>query len=208
MDFNIVLKVNGLSIENLDKLSYKSKLGLSLKNNIHDFDKKCLLNEMLDYINWLNTSDELDNVACDYRIKSIQSIIIKYERYYPNHQIRKVFDDILGFRVLCDEYDSILKIKDVRFKIVDRSKGKSNDDGYRGVHVYYQKDNFNYPIEIQFNTYFDRQLNDWLHDYVYKKSYDNNIGCLLRLEYEKGNIKNLEDFEEVLYNVLHFNKGC
>ena len=30
------------------------------------------------------------------------------------------------------------------------SKGKSNDDGYRGVHVYYQKDNKHYPIEIQF----------------------------------------------------------
>ena len=44
------------------------------------------------------------------------------------------------------------------------SKGKSNDDGYRGVHVYYQKDNKHYPIEIQFNTYSDRQLNDWLHD--------------------------------------------
>lgn len=33
------------------------------------------------------------------------------------------------------------------------SHGKANDDGYRGVHVYYQLDNFHYPIEIQYNTY-------------------------------------------------------
>lgn len=47
------------------------------------------------------------------------------------------------------------------------SKGKSNDDGYRGIHVYYQKDNYHYPIEIQFDTYYDRQLNDWLHNRFY-----------------------------------------
>lgn len=34
--------------------------------------------------------------------------------------------------------------------------------------TYYQKDNYHYPIEIQFNTYYDRQLNDWLHDKFYK----------------------------------------
>ena len=56
------------------------------------------------------------------------------------------------------------------------SKGKSNDDGYRGVHIYYQKDNKHYPIEIQFNTYYDRQLNDWLHDKFYKRGYDSFYG--------------------------------
>ena len=39
------------------------------------------------------------------------------------------------------------------------SNGKAVDDGYRGVHVYYQKSGKHYPIEIQFNTLFDRQLN-------------------------------------------------
>ena len=36
------------------------------------------------------------------------------------------------------------------------SKEKENDDDYRGVHVYYQKGNSHYPIEIQFNIYYDR----------------------------------------------------
>lgn len=52
----------------------------------------------------------------------------------------------------------------------DMSKGKAHNDGYRGVHVYFQLSNFHYPIEIQYNTYYDRQLNNWLHKYVYKKN--------------------------------------
>lgn len=83
------------------------------------------------------------------------------------------------------------------------SKGKSNDDGYRGVHVYYQKDNKHYPIEIQFNTYYDRQLNDWLHDKFYKQGYDSFYGQILRKYYENGRIKLAEELEEVLENVLH-----
>lgn len=53
------------------------------------------------------------------------------------------------------------------------------DDGYRGVHVYYQKDNFHYPIEIQFNTYYDRQFNDWMHDKFYKRGYSDQVGIIL-----------------------------
>ena len=32
--------------------------------------------------------------------------------------------------------------------------GKANDDGYRGVHLYFQLDHKHYPIEIQMNTYY------------------------------------------------------
>ena len=81
------------------------------------------------------------------------------------------------------------------------SMGKSNDDGYRGVHIYYQIDNSYYPIEIQFNTLFDRQLNDWLHDYLYKKNYPLSYGKEIRLLYEQGYIRSLNDFEEVLYGL-------
>ena len=82
------------------------------------------------------------------------------------------------------------------------SNGKNHDDGYRGVHVYYQKDNYHYPIEIQFNTYYDRQFNDWMHDKFYKRGYDDEIGTILRKSYEDGKIKSGEEFEEVLVNVL------
>ena len=76
-----------------------------------------------------------------------------------------------GFRAFCDSYDQILEEESVQFRIADMSSGKAVDDGYRGIHVYYQKSGKYYPIEIQFNTLFDRQLNNWLHDYLYKKDY-------------------------------------
>lgn len=49
------------------------------------------------------------------------------------------------------------------------STGKANDDGYRGIHVYFQMSGSHYPIEIQYNTYYDRQFNNWLHKYICKK---------------------------------------
>lgn len=72
------------------------------------------------------------------------------------------------------------------------------DTGYRGVHLHYQMDEFHYPIEIQFNTAWDLQFNQWLHKYVYKKSIPNIIGALLRRYYENGKIKSEKEFKEVL----------
>ena len=138
----------------------------------------------------------------DYRVKSIESILSKYDRYYPNTQTRKVFNDILGFRAFCDSYDSILDLNKGIFRIADMSEGKAKDDGYRGVHVYFRKNSRCYPIEIQFNTLYDRQLNNWLHDYLYKKDYPNELGKLIRKLYEDGEIRNENEFKGVLKNVL------
>ena len=192
------LRLYGLSIEILNDLSFESKLGISLKSNLHYFDKTALFNELQNYCNFLDENEALSELILDYRIKSLDSIINKYERYYPDHQTRKVFNDVLGFRALCDNYYEILNIKDDRFRIADMSSGKAIDDGYRGVHLYFQKNPRCYPIEIQFNTYYDRQLNDWLHEYVYKRNYSNDVGCKIRARYEIGEIKNIDEFKEVL----------
>ena len=151
---------------------------------------------------WLDEQEILSGIALDYRVKSLDSILLKYDRYYPDHQTRKVFNDILGFRAFCDSYDQILEEESVQFRIADMSSGKAVDDGYRGVHVYYQKSGKYYPIEIQFNTLFDRQLNNWLHDYLYKKDYPIETGRILREKYESGLIRNEHEFKEVLNNVL------
>lgn len=67
---------------------------------------------------------------------------------------------------------------------VDMSHGKAKDDGYRGVHIYFQPDHFHFPIETQANTYYDRQLNNRLHKYLYKREYPDSIGRTLWSEYE------------------------
>ena len=193
-----ILLLNGLSQELLEKLSYHSNLGKSLKKNIRYFDKNDVLNEMKTMTDWLWSLDCLDGIALDYRIKSMESISNKYDRYYPKRQMRQVFNDILGFRAFCDSYSQVLNLESDIFRIVDMSNGKSHDDGYRGVHLYYQKDNYYYPIEVQFNALYDRQINNWLHENVYKKNYPDSIGILLRESYEKGSIRNEDDFMEVL----------
>ena len=193
----------GLTIATLEKLSYKSELGINLKRNLHYFDKELLLGEIIKVNEWYDEFVELHNLALDYRIKSVQSAMLKYERYYPDHQARKVFDDLLGFRSLCDNYEDVLLLKSIsELRVADMSNGKANDDGYRGIHVYYQKDGHYYPIEIQYNTYYDRQFNNWLHKFIYKKNYKNEIGLQLRKMYENAMIQTEQDFKEALKNVL------
>jgi putative GTP pyrophosphokinase len=198
-----ILKKDGLSIELLTELSYPSQLGIRLKKNLHYFDKESLFAELEKMNEWYDACEVLHDITVDYRIKSIQSARLKYERYYPDHQTGKVFNDLLGFRTLCDNYEEVLELDDCEYiRVADMSKGKAHDDGYRGVHVYFQLDNFHYPIEIQYNTYYDRQLNNWLHKYLYKKNYDLEIGKLLRQYYENARIRSEQEFKEVLNCVL------
>lgn len=186
-----------------EKLSYQSDLGIRLKKNLHYFDKTLLFDELVKVHSWYAANQLLHGLTIDYRIKSIQSAMLKYNRYYPDHQAAKVFNDMLGFRTLCDNYEDVLRIAGYdNIRVADLSNGKSKDDGYRGVHVYFQLSRYHYPIEIQYNIYYDRQLNNWLHKYVYKRKYKNRVGYLLRQAYEGGNIKNENEFREVLGHVL------
>ena len=198
-----ILQRDGLTIELLARLSYQSVLGINLKKNLHYFDKDALLAEIKRVNEWYDEFEELHELALDYRIKSVQSAVLKYNRYYPDHQTRKVFDDLLGFRSLCDNYDDVLELRAIpEFRIADMTKGKANDDGYRGVHVYYQLDSTHYPIEIQYNSYYDRQFNNWLHKYIYKKNYENIVGLQLRNLYERAKIQTEQDFKEAMKRVL------
>lgn len=197
-----ILNRDGLSVDLLTRLSYKSELGISLKKTLRHFNKEELFAELININQWYDMQDLLYDIVIDYRIKSEQSARLKYYRYIEGREAEKVFNDLLGFRTLCDSYKEILALKSKQFYIVDMSKGKAHDDGYRGVHVYFQIDHFHYPIEIQYNTYYDRQINNWLHKYLYKKQYPNNIGQKLRLRYEQGYIKNEFDFKEVFKDVL------
>jgi putative GTP pyrophosphokinase len=200
---NDILKKDGLTIELLTELSYQSQLGIRLKKNLHYFDREELFEELERVNVWYDTCDFLHDMTIDYRIKSIQSARLKYDRYYPDHQTGKVFNDMLGFRTLCDDYEEVMELGECEYiRLANMSDGKAHDDGYRGVHVYFQLDNYHYPIEIQYNTYYDRQLNNWLHKYLYKKNFGDEVGKLLRHYYENARIRTESDFKEVLDNVL------
>ena len=118
-----LLKMNGLSMEILDALSFESHMGIPLKKNLHYFDKDILIAELIELTEWLDELEILSDIALDYRIKSLDSILLKYDRYYPDHQTRKVFNDILGFRAFCDSYDQILEGGSSQFRVgYDRRK--------------------------------------------------------------------------------------
>ncbi len=200
--YNELLKA-GLTYEVLQKLSYHTQLEKSLVNSLRHFDKELLFDDINKMINFYNNSEIMDDLAIDYRIKSEDSCLRKYDKFYPDMRVEKTFNDVLGFRMLCDNYDEILNRDNIdKIRIVDMSQGKANDDGYRGVHLYFQLDHQHYPIEIQMNTYYDRQINNWLHKYLYKKNYPNEVGLKLRNLYENGKILNENMFQEVLANVL------
>ena len=173
-----------------------------MKRTLRHFNKQDVLQDIRNAREWYNTQAIIYKLPIDLRIKSIGSAELKFNRY-PDSTFSRVFNDILGFRSICSNYEEVISLEtEEKIRIVDMSKGKKNDDGYRGVHVYYQKDNFHYPIEIQFNTYYDRQFNDWMHDLFYKRGYDDAIGRYLRKSYEDGKIRTVDEFKEVLANVL------
>lgn len=179
-------------IRSLDSVSYETKLGKNLKNTLRKFDRNELMEELKDYRLFLKKRKDI-LVDYTYRIKSIQSINLKYDRYYPSKEINACFNDILGIRMIVENYD--IDIKNDKIRHVDMSKGKKNDDGYRGYHIYYKKSNYHYPIEVQFFTERDYIFNMWLHKYVYKYK-DNSIGIKLRELYDKNIIMTEEDFKE------------
>lgn len=57
-------------------------------------------------------------------------------------------------------------------------------------------------ILLRYNTYYDRQFNNWLHKYIYKKQYDASVGLELRKMYESAKILTEQDFKEAMEHVL------
>ena len=80
MDINNILYRDGLSVEILQSLSYESKIGINLKKNLHYFNQQVLFKELESIESWYDSMDLLHELALDYRIKSIQSAIMKYHR--------------------------------------------------------------------------------------------------------------------------------
>lgn len=103
---------------------------------------------------------------------------------------KQCFNDVLGFRLRFEEYPTEFP---EYFRVVDLRKGKKIDDGYRAIHLYYQRDNRAYPIEIQLWCGKDYWFNIWSHQYVYKYQIP-ELGKTLYREYERGTITNEDEF--------------
>ena len=94
---------------------------------------------------------------------------------------------------MCWAFGCILRNTRTILRVVDLRQGKKVDDGYWAVHLYYQRDNLAYPIEIQLWCGKDYAFNIWSHQYVYKYKKP-EIGKILYQEYSSGIIRTEQGF--------------
>ena len=133
--------------DTLDLLSYRSTLGQSLKQiSLSSTPIDRILDDIAKYrAGYIDTLVRENLIGS--RFKSDDSIMRKYEKTLANHGgFKQCFNDVLGFRLRFDEYP--VSFPDY-FRVVDLRNGKQVDDGYRAIHLYYQRDSLAYPIEVQ-----------------------------------------------------------
>lgn len=206
-DLDSLLKV-------LDNVSYESKLGKNLKNTLRKFDKEELFRELKDCR--VHYKRNLLLIPYTHRIKSPNSIEMKYNKYYSSKEVKSCFNDVLGVRILVDSLDLLLlklneyiSVTDSKIlHLADLRLGKKVDDGYSAIHLYYQKSNIHYPIEVQFWNKSDYNFHNWTHKYSYKYK-DSRYGKVMRELFSKGVIKSEDDFLKYLSGLEEkFNGIC
>ena len=156
-------KIKLPSKEILDAISIKSSYGRSMnKLKITDDLVNCVMADVISYECLVQNSDVLKDYA--FRVKAEDSIMRKIERY-PDKDAKQIFNDVLSLRLIVDEYPETYPDY---FRVVDMSEGKADNDGYRGVHLYYKRDNYSYTIEIQLWSKEHQEFNTWMHRKGYK----------------------------------------
>ena len=179
----------------LDDLSYKSTLGKSLKQiSMRDTSLDIILQDIARYrASYIDILVQENLIGS--RFKSDDSIRRKYEKTLrTGGGFKQCFNDILGFRLRFEEYPEEYP---EYFRVVDLRKGKKINDGYHAVHLYYQRDNMAYPIEVQLWCGKDYLFNIWSHQYIYKYK-EPEIGRILYEEYMQGIITDEQKFVERL----------
>ena len=179
----------------LDELSYTSTLGRSLKQiSLSKTPIEIISNDIGRYrASYMDILIQENLVGS--RFKSDDSIYRKYERVLKlGGGFKQCFNDVLGFRLHFTDYP--LEFPEY-YRVVDLREGKLVDDGYRAIHLYYQRDNLAYPIEVQLWCGKDYQFNIWSHRWAYKYQKP-ELGKSLYDLYKQGKIEDEEQFIERL----------
>ena len=184
-----------ISKDALDLLSYRSTLGQSLKQiHLSRTPIEVILEDIAKYRESYIETFVQENLIGS-RFKSDDSILRKYEKVLrTGGGFKQCFNDVLGFRLKFDEYPT--EFPDY-FRVVDLRQGKQVDDGYRAIHLYYQRDSWSYPIEVQLWCGRDFFFNIWSHQYAYKYSSE-TIGLHLRELFDAGDIQTEQAFKNKL----------
>lgn len=184
-----------ISKDALDLLSYRSTLGQSLKQiHLSRTPIEVILEDIAKYRESYIETFVQENLIGS-RFKSDDSILRKHEKVLrTGGGFKQCFNDVLGFRLKFDEYPP--EFPDY-FRVVDLRQGKQVDDGYRAIHLYYQRDSWSYPIEVQLWCGRDFCFNIWSHQYAYKYSSE-TIGLHMRELFDAGDIQTEQAFKNKL----------
>ena len=187
-----------ISKDILDQLSYCSTLGQSLKQiSLSKTPIETIIQDIGKYrANYVDVLIQENLIGS--RFKSDDSIYRKYEKTIKNKGgFKQCFNDVLGFRLHMEAYPTDFP---EYFRVVDLRNGKVIDDGYRAIHLYYQRDNKAYPIEIQLWCGKDFQYNVWSHKHIYKYN-SAEIGRKMYQLYCENQIHTEEEFLRKLEEV-------
>lgn len=184
-----------ISKDALDLLSYRSMLDQSLKQiHLSRTPIEVILEDIAKYRESYIETFVQENLIGS-RFKSDDSILRKHEKVLrTGGGFKQCFNDVLGFRLKFDEYPT--EFPDY-FRVVDLRQGKQVDDGYRAIHLYYQRDSWSYPIEVQLWCGRDFCFNIWSHQYAYKYSSE-TIGLHMRELFDAGDIQTEQAFKNKL----------
>lgn len=179
----------------LDELSYTSTLGRSLKQiSLSKTPLEEIFNDIGKYrAGYMDILIQENLIGS--RFKSEDSILRKYNKtIITDGGFKQCFNDVLGFRLRFDEYPTEFP---EYYRVVDLRRGKQIDDGYRAIHLYYQRDNMAYPIEVQLWCGEDYQFNIWSHRWAYKYE-DYMLGKKLYDLYKEGELVSEDQFIEMM----------
>lgn len=166
--------------------------------------------DLSEVIEKLSKITDIDIIS---RIKSKKSLSDKWNKYKGRKwEVRKVFNDIVGIRIVThNEIDDIIyiiekvkKIKNYNIYIKDyRSKPKSNDDGYRGVHSYIQNNSKSFKVEIQTWDKINFIFSVYTHGNIYKSDKNNvDYSMALREWIEQLSVISSCQFTNFLYDIM------
>lgn len=150
---------------------YKNPLLLFIIFNYRNLILKTIDNPSM-LFNDLNLKSEISS-----RLKNINSIQFKIENYYKYHQegkipINKCLNDILGIRIILDEYLSLNDIiKYIASKFPNLKIINSSKKDYKAIHVYIGKGN-NYLFQWELQIWLKNdEFNNLISHHKYKQEY-------------------------------------
>ena len=169
-------------VYNRDEISLKKKL---VKDIVND---NTIKSKIFEYRNFINDNiidftikvqkEVFGECRINTRVKAQNSIEYKTKNYYENHEkgkipINKCFNDLFGIRIILNQnikHEEIRKFIRYKFKdikCVDSSKKLGN---YKATHIYFSKDNYSFPWELQIWNKIDEENNLESHK-KYKQDY-------------------------------------